>query len=224
MATFLAAWQALINLFKDGLQLFYGLTGNYGLAIIAFTLLVRFIMLPLTWSQTTAMKKMQELQPQTERLQKKYKNDKQKLNEEMVKLWRENNVNPAGGCLPLLLQMPIIIAFFQALRGFAFVGDAGFLWIPNLAEPDPSYILPILAGLTTYLQSRLATPGGGSGEGMQRSMLYFMPIFIGWISIRFPAGLSLYWVMSNIFSIGQQYAIPAGRAQEAGKRGKGEAS
>jgi YidC/Oxa1 family membrane protein insertase len=197
------------------LQIVYGVVGNYGISIIIFTILVKLVMIPLTLKQTKSMKNMQEIQPKIKEIQKKYQNDKEKMNEKVMELYKEHNVNPFGGCLPLLIQFPIIIGLFTVLRqpenyGFAReIVEASFLWMPSLSAPDP-WILPVLAGATTYLSSKTmsATKGGGAQqEGMQKMMLYFFPIMIMWWGRSFPAGLTLYWVVSNLFQTGQQLAI-----------------
>jgi len=209
-----------LSLFADPLgrllQLVYGIVGNYGISIILFTILVKMVMIPLTIKQTKSMKNMQEIQPRIKEIQKKYQNDKEKMNEKVMELYKENNVNPFGGCLPLLIQFPIIIGLFTVLRepenyGFAReIVEAGFLWMPSLSAPDP-WILPILAGATTYLSSKTMSAGksggGGQQETMQKMMLYFFPIMIFWWGRSFPAGLTLYWVISNLFQTVQQLVI-----------------
>lgn len=197
------------------LLLVYGIVGNYGISIILFTILVKLVMIPLTIKQTRSMKNMQEIQPKIKEIQNKYKNDKEKMNEKVMALYKENNVNPFGGCLPLLVQFPIIIGLFTVLRepenyGFALeVVEAGFLWMPSLSAPDP-WVLPILAGATTYLSSKTMSAskgGGGQQESMQKMMLYFFPLMIFWWGRSFPAGLTLYWVVSNLFQTVQQLVI-----------------
>lgn len=181
----------------------HGLTGNYGVAIILLTLMIRVLLLPLTSSQMRAMKKMQQLQPEIQKLQKKYRNDPQKLNEKTMALWREHNVNPLAGCLPVLIQLPILWAFFAALRAYDFRADPGFLWIADLASPDP-YVLPILTGVTTFLVTRMTST---AADPSQRVMLYGMPVFLAIVSRRFAAGLALYWVVSNLFQIVERYLV-----------------
>lgn len=189
---------------------------NYGLSIIVFTIIIKVVLLPLTLKQTNSMKKMNELQPKLKELQEKYKNNKEKLNEKMMQLYKDNNYNPAGGCLPLLLQFPILIGLFRVLQNpqlYVFpesVYDSvvqNFLWLPNLGNPDPYYILPVLAAATTYLSTKMisANSAGGSAAQTQKTMNMIMPLMIGWISINFPSGLALYWVMSNLFQMGQQF-------------------
>ncbi|SET72193.1 protein translocase subunit yidC [Natronincola peptidivorans] len=193
------------------LRLIYQLIGNYGLSIIIFTVIVKLIMVPLTIKQTKSMKKMQEIQPKIKEIQEKYKNDKEKLNTKTMELYKEHNVNPFGGCLPLLIQFPIIIGLFTVLRapenyGFAQeVVDASFLWLPSLSAADP-WILPLLAGATTYLSSvTMATPN--KKDPTQNMLKYFFPVMIFWWGRSFPAGLTLYWVISNLFQAIQQIVI-----------------
>jgi len=184
---------------------------NYALAIILMTILLRLALYPLTLKQMKSMKNMQLVQPKIQQLQKKYKNNKEKLNQELMKLYQQYDINPAAGCLPLLIQMPILIGLFTVLRDFTFepVEHAKFFWVANLSNPDPYYILPILVGIATYVQSKLslAKATTASNNSMNLMMLYFMPIFIAYISIQFPAGLSLYWVVFNILGVVQQIII-----------------
>ena len=154
---------------------------------------------------------MQLIQPKLQELQKKYKNDKEKLNMAVMDLYKKYNVNPMAGCLPVLIQIPILISLFRALSQFTFepLEHATFLWVTNLSNPDPYYILPVLVGLATFLQSKLTTPSGAGGQ--QAMMLYFMPLFIGWVSMKFPAGLCLYWVVFNTLGVIQQAIIIVNR-------------
>ncbi len=200
-------WQALVGLVGEGIEFFGQLAGNYGWGIIILTLVVRLFMVPLTVSQNRATHAMRRLNPELEKLKTKYKNDSQKLNEETMKLWKEHGVNPVAGCLPMLVQMPVIFAIFSALRAFEFAADAGFMWLPNLAQPDPLYILPVLAAISTYVQTKISTAEAEGAGGSQAVMMYAMPLFIGYISMQFPAGLALYWTVTNIFGVGQQYVV-----------------
>jgi len=195
--------EKLAYIMKQALDFLFIYTNNYGLAIIALTILIKLILLPLTYKQLQSMKKMQEIAPLQKRLQEKYKNNKEKLNQELMKLYREHKVNPAGGCLPLLIQFPFLIALFRLLNAYDF-GKAGFLWIADLGAPDGTYILPVLAAATTYISSQMTTT---TGNESQNKMAIFMSLFIGWMSTRFPSGLTLYWVVSNLFQIGQQYLM-----------------
>ncbi|QIA28119.1 membrane protein insertase YidC [Thermaerobacter sp. PB12/4term] len=213
-------WQWFVDLIEAGLELSRSATGSAGLSIILFTVLVRLVLLPLTFSQMRSMQRMQALQPEVERIQKKYKNNPQKANEAIMQLWRENNVNPAAGCLPLLIQFPILYALFIAFRDFS-IGS--FLWIPDLGKPDPWFVLPILAGVTTYFQMKTSMT---SVQPQQRTMLVLMPAMLTFFAWSFPAGLALYWVTSNIFSIVQQVLMnrrpapaPAGKGKAGHERG-----
>ncbi|MDR3349833.1 MAG: YidC/Oxa1 family membrane protein insertase [Acidaminococcales bacterium] len=187
---------------------------NYGFAIILFTLIIKLAMYPLTRKQIQSTKAMQEIQPQMKALQERYKNDKQRLQEETLKLYKETGFNPLAGCLPLVAQMPVLMGIFFALKGFDYGGSPpSFLWMPSLAEPDPYYIMPVLSGLTTLAQSYYTMPDTSSGQN--RMMLYFMPLFIGYISLQFAAGLVLYWVTTNILQVAQQFWHARGDRREA---------
>lgn len=188
------------------IDLFFNITtvlgvANYGIAIILLTLVIKAVLAPLTYKSVKSMKAMQDLQPKMKEIQNKFKGSPDKLNMELAKLYKEAGVNPLAGCLPMLIQMPFLIGFFYALTGYAY-SVPNFLWIPNLADPDPYYILPVLSAITTYIQSKQTT----SPDNQQaKMMLYIMPVFIGYISINFSGGLVLYWVVSNIFQIVQQW-------------------
>lgn len=175
---------------------------NYGLAIILMTIIVKILLYPLTKKQIESTKAMMAMQPKMKAIQEKYKNDKQRLNMELANLYKEEKVNPLAGCLPLLVQMPIMIGIFYGIRDFSYVGPADFLWMQNISNPDPVYILPVLSALTTFIQSKQTMPDTSSAQN--KMMLYFMPIFIGYISLTFPAGLVIYWVVMNLMQIGQQ--------------------
>lgn len=197
----------LESIFIAALEFFHRFSGSYGLAIILLTVAVRFLLWPLTQSQIVSSKKMQQLQPQVEKLRQRYKGDQARLNQEMVKLWKENKVNPAAGCLPILVQLPFLWGLYKALLGFKALNGAPFFWISSLAAPDP-YILPVLAGVTTFMQSWMITPRG-QGAQQQQMFLWMMPVLIIVITRTLPAGVALYWVISNVFSIGQQALILA---------------
>jgi len=193
------------------LKLIYDLIGNYGLSIIVFTIVTKLLLVPLTMKQMKSMKQMQEIQPKLKELQEKYKNDKEKLNIKTMELYKEQNVSPFGGCLPLLIQFPIIIGLFAVLREPVLYGiaaeaiDVPFLWLPSLLTPDKSLVLPILAAITTYLSS--ATMSQNQTDQTQKMMTYMFPVLIFWWGRSFPAGLTLYWVVSNAFQVVQQLVI-----------------
>jgi len=186
--------------------LYQNVVANYGVVIILLTLIVRLVLTPLTISQTRSMAKMQKMQPQIKELQKQYKDDKQRLQQETMEFYRKNNVNPLAGCLPLLLQMPVFFALFGALRFPServtdVVDNFNFLWM-NLNESDPYYILVILMVATMFLSTKMSTT-----DPKQSKIMYIMPVVFGFISWQFPAGILVYWVTTNIWSIGQQYVV-----------------
>lgn len=177
--------------------------GNYGLSILVVTFLVRLVIFPLTWRQQKSMQEMQKLQPQMTKLREKYKKDPQKFQAETMKLYQEHNVNPMAGCLPILIQMPILIAFYSAIRGDAHIFNSTFLYL-QLGQPDPYHILPFLAAVTTYIQFIAS----GSGDNPQmRAMVWVFPIMIFILAFNFPAAMALYWVYGNIFTILQYQLV-----------------
>jgi len=190
------------------LDFFAGLLMNqYGLSILVMTIIIRFLILPLTLKQYRSSRALQALQPQLQKLREKYKNDQQKFNQELMKLYQEHNINPLAGCLPVLIQMPILLALYNtimynpAIRG----EHSKFLWM-DLSQPDNLYILPVLAALTTYIQQKMVMSQSGQNNPMQGIMIIF-PILIFVMSISFPSALPLYWVYSNLFTLVQTYFI-----------------
>jgi YidC/Oxa1 family membrane protein insertase len=178
---------------------------SYGLAIIIMTILIKLLLSPLTAKQIASTKAMSRIQPKMKELQARYKDDKVTLNQKLSELYKKEGVNPLAGCLPLIVQMPIMIGIFYGIRDFQYAGPSSFLWMSSIADPDPLYILPILSALTTFIQSKQTMPPSDNPQG--KIMLYFMPLFIGYISLKFPAGLVLYWVVMNIMQIGQQFLL-----------------
>ena len=176
---------------------------NYGVAIIVMTVFIKMLLYPLTVKQIRSMKAMSELQPKMKALQEKYKDDKVKLQSESSNLYKVSGVNPLSGCLPLVVQMPILIAIFYAIRDYQYVGPTTFLWLADLANPDPTYVLPVISAATTFVQSLQTMPDTSSAQN--KMMLYFMPVFIGYISLQFSAGLVLYWIITNLVQILQQW-------------------
>ena len=198
----------LADWMRVALQICYEFTESmglpsYGVAIIILTILIKLILLPLALKQIRSMKGMQEIQPKIQAIQKKYKNDRAKMSAEMQKLYQENGVSPLAGCLPLLIQMPFLVSIYYALQGFPYdPAHESFLWLESLAAPDATYVLPVLSALSTFIISWQTTPK--NVQGSQKTMLYFMPLFIGYISLNFPSGLVIYWVVCNIFQLVQQ--------------------
>ncbi len=205
-------WQTFVQWFSQVINLMYGFTAqigwpSYGLAIIFMTIAIKLAMFPLTQKQMKSMRAMQEIQPKTKYIQQKYKDDAQLMQKKTMELYKEHGVNPLGGCLPLLIQMPIFLAFYQSLVNFQYIDAAnvGFLWIIDLSKPDPLYILAILAAGTTFLQQKISMVE--SNDPTQKAMLYFMPVMMAWIALKMPAGLPLYWVVFNILGILQQLYV-----------------
>lgn len=195
------------------LEFFYNLSGSYGFAVIMLSLFVMIVTLPLNLKQMQFTKTMQMLTPETEALKKKYskKEDKEKLNAATMELWQKYNVNPAMGCLPLLIQFPILIAMFNVLQTPGLF-ERNPMWLgldltlPNAGNtiwtlPVYYWILPLLSVVTTYWQSKQTMQ---NSDQSAKTMLYTMPIFMGYITIRFPTALALYWVSRNVFTIAQQ--------------------
>ncbi|MFC2160340.1 membrane protein insertase YidC [Acidobacteriota bacterium] len=184
---------------------------NWGLCIIIITFFVKIIFFPLTYKSTQSMSKMQELQPKIKAIKAKYKKAKQdteqrrKMNEETMKLYKEHKVNPAGGCLPMLIQMPIFWGFFRLLMVSIEFRHAPFLlWITDLSIKDPFYITPILMGITQYISQKM-TPT--SGDPTQQKMMLIMPVIMTIFFMNFSSGLVLYWLTNNVLQIGQQYIM-----------------
>ncbi|WP_449538284.1 YidC family membrane integrase SpoIIIJ [Ferdinandcohnia sp. Marseille-Q9671] len=196
---------------------------NYGLAIIIVTLLIRFALLPLMIKQTKSSKAMQAIQPELKSLREKYSSKdqatQQKLQQETMQLFQKHGVNPLAGCFPLLIQMPILIGFYHAIMRTREIAEHNFLWF-DLGDSDPYYILPLIAGVTTFIQQKITMMGMDNNPQMAM-MLWLMPIMIVVFAISFPAALSLYWVVGNIFMIVQTILIkgPDIRAAQSGKAG-----
>ncbi len=203
-----------ISWLEQILELFFQLSStlgfeSYGIAIILMTIVIKMILYPLTIKQVKSMKAMQDIQPEMKRLQEKHKKNPEMLQKEMARIYKDAGVNPLAGCLPLIAQMPILMGMFYALQNFKYAGDPSFLWLANLSLPDPYYVLPVLSALTTFIQQKQTTT---EMNQQMKMMMIFMPIFIGWISLTFPAGLVIYWVISNITQIFQQWWMYRGES------------
>jgi len=219
-------WRWLCYPLVSILNFFNNLIPNYGVAIILLTILVRLIFWPLTHKSTVGMKKMQEIQPLMKEIQAKYKDNPQRMQQETWALYKEHKVNPMSSCLPMLIQIPVFIALFNVLRSAVELRYAPFLWIGDLSEPEALFaswfpfgglnLLPILMAVTTGLQSAF-TPSTGD-KNQQRMMMIFMPIMMLVMFYSFPSALSLYWFLSNLFSIVQMWII---RRQTAAKTSSG---
>lgn len=187
------------------LKFFYGFTKNYGIAIILLTVIIKIIFYPLTHKSIKSMQKMQMLQPKLKEMQQRYKNDKQKLNQEMMVIYRQNKINPIGGCLPMVLQIPVFIALYNVLMQDISLRHAPFvLWITDLSAKDPYYISPLLMGASMFWQQKM-TPM--MGDPTQAKLMMFMPVIFTVMFLNFPVGLVIYWLVNNVLTIGQQYVI-----------------
>ena len=198
------------------LTFIYNLVGNYGISLIILTVLVKLILYPLYFKQIKSTASMSSLQPKMKAIQEKYKNDKEKMNEEMAKITKDENFNPMGGCLPMLIQLPIIWGLFTLLRNpikymadenMIFAVHQSFLWIKDLGQPD-LWILPIAAAVSTYISFAMTQQltgqneiMGGQGKSMNMMMKYFFPLSILWLARAYPAGLAIYWAGGQFIQI-----------------------
>ncbi|UUZ91307.1 membrane protein insertase YidC [Paenibacillus sp. P25] len=182
------------------------LWGSYGLSILVVTVIIRLIILPLTLKQYRSSKRMQELQPELKKLKEKYKDDARKQQEETMKLFQKEGVNPLAGCLPLIVQMPILIALYNAIMRNHHISEHSFLWM-QLGTKDPYYILPLLAALTTYLQQKMMS---SQMNAQMQSLMFIFPVMIFVMAMNFASALPLYWIYSNTFTIVQSYFIYGG--------------
>lgn len=190
----------ILNYFAD----FFN--GNYGISIIITTIILRTLIVPLTLKQLKSSKAMQELQPELAKLQEKYKNNPEKLNQEYMALLQKNNANPLGGCLPMIVQMVVLIALYHAIIRNPAIGETVFMIWP-LGESN--IIFPVLAAIATYIQTKVMkfSAVGKQAELQRKMMLIMMPAMILIIGLQLPSALSLYWLISNLFGIGQNLFV-----------------
>lgn len=194
---------ALGRLARNVLELFYSWTGNYGVAIIMLTVLLQLILFKFTLMSLKSGAQMKKVQPEMKRLQEKYKGNPEALNREMLALYQKHKINPLSGCLPLLIQLPIFLALFNALRTSWSLHGAGFvLWITDLSSKDPYYILPILMGAIMFFQQRATMPAGM--DPAQAAMFKYMPLIFTLLFMNFPSGLVLYWLTNSLITFGIQ--------------------
>lgn len=183
----------------------HGFIGNWGWTIIALTILMKLVFFPLTAASYKSMAKMKALAPRLKDLQEKFGDDKMKLNQATMELYKTEKVNPAGGCLPMLVQMPVFIALYYVLQAAVEMRGAPWMgWVQDLSSPDKWFVLPVLYMITMFIQTKLNPK---PADPMQARMTTWMPLIFGFTFFFFPSGLVLYWVVSNIFSIGQQWYI-----------------
>jgi YidC/Oxa1 family membrane protein insertase len=177
--------------------------GNYGVSIILLTLLIKTVFIPLTHKSYRSMKAMQAIQPQVKALQEKYKNNKEKLSRETMALYREHKINPLGGCLPMFVQIPFFIAFFNILYTTIELRHTPFMgWITDLSAKDPYYILPVIMGISMFVQQKVQPT---TMDPKQARLMMFLPVVFTFFFMNFPAGLVLYWLFNNLFTVTQQY-------------------
>ena len=187
------------------LNLSHRYTHNYGWDIIALTILIKLLFYPLTTASFKSMRNMQKLQPKMAALRKKYKNDPQTLNREIMDLYKKHKVNPFGGCMPMLLQIPVFFALYKALLMSIELRHAPFmLWITDLSAKDPYYITPLLMGASMFAQQKM-TPS--AADPKQAKFMLLMPVIFTVMFLNFPSGLVIYWLLNNVLGIGQQYLI-----------------
>jgi YidC/Oxa1 family membrane protein insertase len=209
-------FQAIVDFISNVLQFLFEMTANmgipsYGIAIILLTVIIKVVLFPLTFKQVKSMKAMQTLQPEMKRIQEKHKKTPEKAQQEIMALYKKEGVNPLAGCLPLIVQLPILFALFRALDNFEYTVIPSFLWIPNLSNPDP-IILPILVAGTMFMQMYIQQKLTGSSAApeqaqMQKMFLYVMPFMLGFFARNFPAGLAVYWTMFSIMGTLEQFII-----------------
>ncbi|QQE78951.1 YidC/Oxa1 family membrane protein insertase [Alicyclobacillus sp. SO9] len=210
-------WGSVLQVVSHSIDFFaHHLWGSYGLALLAVTVIVRIIVLPFFVKQMRHTRSMQAIQPEIQKIRAKYKGDNQKIQQETSKLWQQHGVNPMAGCFPMLIQMPVLYALFGAIEGNVPLNNSTFLGIFQLGTHDHTYILPIVAAITTYLSSRVMMTGNDS---QQKMMLFIMPVFIFFIGSRMPAGLALYWIYTNVFTAAQGYFVKVRPVQTAAAAG-----
>jgi YidC/Oxa1 family membrane protein insertase len=190
------------ELLVNTMKFIYGFVGNWGFAIIAITFIVRGILYPLTKAQYISMAKMRLIAPKMQELRERYQSDPQAYQKATMDLYRKEKVNPAAGCLPILIQMPIFIALYWALMESVELRQAPFVfWIKDLSVNDPYFILPLLYGLTMFLVQKMSQSNMQMISPMQKKIFMMMPVIFTLMFMTFPAGLTLYWTVSNIFTI-----------------------
>ena len=185
------------------LRYLYDYTHNYGVAIILLTFGIKLLFVPLQYKSYKSMQGMQKIQPKVQEIQKIYKDDRERLNKELMKLYREHKVNPVGGCLPMVLQMPVFVALFNILYMTVDLRQAPFiLWISDMSVPDPFYVLPVLMGASMVVQQKIMPT---TMDPTQAKMMLMLPVFLTFLFLTFPAGLVLYWLTNNVLTIAQQF-------------------
>ena len=187
------------------LKFFYGYVGNYGVAIIIVTIILKALFFPLTHKSYKSMKDMQKIQPKMAALKEKFKDDRDAMNKAVMELYRDHKVNPLGGCLPMVVQIPVFFALYKALMFSIELRHAPFfLWVTDLADKDPYYVTPVIMGITMFVQQKM-TPS--QMDPIQQKMMLALPVVFTFMFLSFPSGLVLYWLVNNVLTIGQQMYI-----------------
>ncbi|WP_461208854.1 membrane protein insertase YidC [Desulfocurvus sp. DL9XJH121] len=195
------------------LNFLYGWVGNWGVAIILLTIIIKIVFWPLSNKSYRSMNSMKKIQPLMAKIREQYKDDRQKMNQEMMQLYKTYKVNPAGGCLPMALQIPVFFGLYQALLGAIELRHASFIphlpftdmiWLADLSAKDPYYITPLIMGATMFLQQKM-TPA--PGDPTQAKVMLFMPVIFTFLFLNFPSGLVVYWLVNNVLSIAQQWSL-----------------
>lgn len=198
----------LTNLMGNGLEFFHSLGAPWWLSIAILTVIVRSLLFPLTIRQVKSMRAMQELKPEMDKIRAKFKDNRQKQQEEIMKLYQERQVNPLGGCFPVVIQMPIFITMYYVIRTFdqthAGFSSGGMLWFKDLTVADPYYILPVLSAATMFASMEITSK---NVDPQQRWLMRIMPVGLAVILLKFPAGLFMYWITSNLVTFTQNYFI-----------------
>ncbi|MEA1914347.1 MAG: membrane protein insertase YidC [Campylobacterota bacterium] len=188
------------------LQYIHDYVGNWGWTIVLLTILIKLVLYPLSYKGMVSMNKLKELAPKIKQIQEKYKGDSQKSSAHMMELYKKEGANPMGGCLPIILQIPVFFAIYRVLlNAIELKGAEWIWWIEDLAEMDPYFVLPILMGATMFLQQQI-TPNTIQDE-MQKKMFQWLPVVFTFFFLWFPAGLTLYWFINNLFTVAQQYYV-----------------
>ena len=199
-------WEIIAVPILKGLQFFYSVFPNYGIAIILLTIFIRMLTFPLQYKSFKSMKKMQVIQPELKSLREKFKDDPQRMQKETMALFKREKANPVGGCLPMILQMPIFFAFYKVLYSAVELVDAPFIfWIKDLSQKDPYFVLPVLMAGAMFLNTKL-TPTATADPAQQKIMM-FMPLIFGFIMKDLPAGLTLYIFISTLMGMMQQLFV-----------------
>jgi len=187
------------------LKFFYSFIGNYGVSIILLTVLIKLLFWPLTQKSYTSMKAMQKLQPKMQQLREKYKNDRERLNRELMELYKTHRVNPLGGCLPMVVQIPVFFALYKVLLFSIELRHAPFIfWLTDLSAKDPYYVTPLVMGASMFIQQKMMP---SQMDPNQQKIMMMMPVIFTFMFLNFPSGLVIYWLVNNLLTIGQQYLI-----------------